>query len=289
MAAVMNRHLSRALVALALTAWLAGCGDGKIPAFPNAPVVLISIDTLRADRLPAYGYTKVDTPYLDRFRKDAWLFENAYSPCPMTFPSHVTMLAGLLPQEHGVRNNVGYVFDGSVHPTLPSLLKAHGYATGAAVSSYVLRADTGLAWLFDDYEDSLNPRPGSPFVDYQRSGYTTAAFARDWVEHHKDAPFFFFFHIYEPHLPYEPAEPFRSRYGATYDSEVATADDVVGRFLEDLKKLGVYDRAVVIVTSDHGEGLGDHGEEQHSILLYLEAIKVPLMLKLPRRWARGAR
>jgi arylsulfatase A-like enzyme/Flp pilus assembly protein TadD len=250
-------------------------------------VVLISIDTLRADRLPAYGYAKVETPYLDRFRKDAWLFENAYSPCPMTFPSHVTMLTGLLPQEHGVRNNVGYVFQGSAHPSLPSLLKAQRYATGAAVSSYVLRADTGLAGLFDYYEDSLDPRLGSPFIDYQRSGYTTAAFARDWVERHRNEPFFFFFHIYEPHLPYEPPELFRGRYGATYDGEVATADDIVGRFLEDLKKLGVYDTAVVIVTSDHGEGLGDHGEDQHSILLYLEAIKVPLMLKLPGSWRAG--
>jgi arylsulfatase A-like enzyme/Flp pilus assembly protein TadD len=252
-------------------------------------VILISVDTLRADRLPAYGYTKVETPHLDRFRRDAWFFEHAYSPCPMTLPSHVTMLTGLLPPQHGVRNNVGYEFDSRVHASLPALLKANGYATGAAVSSYVLRGATGLAGLFDFYEDSVDPHPGSPFIDYQRSGYTTLALTRDWIARHKDAPFFFFFHIYEPHVPYEPPEPFKSRYGATYDGEVATSDDVVGRFLDELRRLGIYDRAIVIFTSDHGEGLGDHGEEQHSILLYMEAIRVPLMVKLPGSAGAGGR
>jgi len=252
-------------------------------------VILISVDTLRADRLPAYGYTRVETPNLERFRGETWFFERAYSPCPMTLPSHVTMLTGLLPPQHGVRNNVGYEFDGRAHASLPTLLRANGYATGAAISSYVLRGATGLAALFDFYEDSVDPRPGSPFADYQRSGYTTLALATEWLARHKDGPFFFFFHVYEPHVPYEPPEPFRSRYGATYDGEVATTDDVVGRFLGELKKLGVYDKAVVIFTSDHGEGLGDHGEEQHSILLYMEAIRVPLMLKLPGSAGAGRR
>ncbi len=255
--------------------------------FPNAPVVLVSIDTLRSDRLPAYGYRGVEPPQLDRFRGDAILFESAWSPCPMTLPSHVTMLTGLLPPEHGVRNNVGFAFDGQAHASLPRLLKAKGYATGAAVSSYVLRGDTGLAALFDSYEDSLDPRTGASFADQQRPGTLTAAFAKRWTSDHAGGPFFYFFHVYEPHVPWSPPEPYRSRYPRPYDGEVAAADAVVGELLESLRERGLYDRAIVIVTSDHGEGLMDHGEEQHGVLLYREAIQVPLLLKLPGQRRAG--
>jgi choline-sulfatase len=285
-------RLARARLAIgALLGLLAGsCSRQPArPVFPDAPVVLISIDTLRADRLPLYGYTKIETPSLDRFAKDAWLFENAYSPCPMTLPAHTTMLTGMLPPEHGVRNNIGFTFDGDAHMSLPRLLKQRGYATGAAVSSYVLRSETGLGALFDFYEDSFDTTPGIQSVNYQRSGDKTAAFAEPWIGAHAGKPFFFLFHIYEPHVPYDPPEPFRSRYGATYDGEVATADSIVGAFLDDLKKLGVYDRAIVIVTSDHGEGLGQHGEQQHSIFLYREAIRVPLLVKLPANSGAGSR
>jgi len=251
-------------------------------------VILISIDTLRADHLPSYGYHGVETPHLDRFRKDAILYEHAYSHCPMTLPSHLSMLTGLLPTEHHVRNNVGFVFKGE-RESLPTLLKRQGYETGAAVSSYVLRAETGLARLFDYYEDSLDPRPGAPFSEYQRPGGITAGFAKEWIDARKAGPFFFFFHIYEPHVPYEPPEPFKSRYSNPYDGEIATADAIVGDLLNHLRETGVYDRAVIVLTSDHGEGLGDHGEDQHSILLYVEAIRVPLLLKLPRSVSGGDR
>ena len=258
-------------------------------AFPKSPVVLISIDTLRSDRLPAYGYTKVKTPNIDRFAADAWLFEKAWAPTPMTLPSHTSMLTGMLPPEHGVRNNSGFVFRGEAHPSLPKLLKGQGYATGAAVSTYVLRHETGLGALFDDYEDSLPTNPGVATVRYQRPGEKTLAFAKEWISAHAGGPFFYFFHIFEPHLPYEPAEPFRTEYGATYEGDVATADAVVGGLLDHLRALGLYDKAIVVVTSDHGEGLGDHGEQQHSLLLYREAIQVPLLVKLPGSRGAGSR
>jgi len=257
--------------------------------FPKAPVVLISIDTLRSDRLPAYGYTKVRTPNIDRLAADAWLFEKAWAPTPMTLPSHTTMLTGMLPPEHGVRNNSGFVFRGEAHPSLPRLLKGQGYATGAAVSTYVLRRETGLGALFDDYEDSLPTNPGVATVRYQRPGEKTLAFAKEWISAHAGGPFFYFFHIFEPHLPYEPAEPFRTEYGATYEGDVATADAVVGGLLDHLRSLGLYEKAIVVVTSDHGEGLGDHGEQQHSLLLYREAIQVPLLVKLPGSRGAGSR
>ena len=282
-----SRRRRWVLVWMAIAATLACRRDPRTESFPQAPVVLISIDTLRSDRLPVYGYAGGATPHLDRFRRDALLFESAWSPCPMTLPSHVTMLTGLLPPEHGVRNNVGFAFDGARHPHVPGLLKARGYATGAAVSSYVLRGETGLAALFDEYEDSLDPRDGTGFGDQQRAGGVTLGLAKRWLDAHAARPFFYLFHVYEPHVPWDPPEPFRGLHPHPYDGEIAAADAIVGGLLDHLRQIGVYDRAIVIVTSDHGEGLGDHGEDQHSILLYREAIQVPLLLKLPRNLRAG--
>jgi choline-sulfatase len=276
-------HRSVTLVVLAILTSACSRQHASTPHFPNAPVILISVDTLRADHLPAYGYTGVATPDLDAFRNEATLFRNAYASAPMTLPSHLTMLTGLLPPVHGVRDNVGFRFDASAHPTIPSLLHKAGYTTGAAVSSHVLRGDTGLAAAFDFYEDSIEPAPGARFRDYQRPGSVTEALAEKWIDQQKERPFFFFFHIYEPHVPYDPPEPFRTRYASNeYDGEIAASDAIVGALLDYLRKRGIYDRALIIFVSDHGEGLGDHGEAQHSVLIYRETIHVPLMIKLPR-------
>jgi choline-sulfatase len=261
------------------------------PTFPGAPVILISIDTLRADRLPAYGYTKVETPHLDALGRDSIVFDNAYSHCPLTLPSHLSLLTGLLPAAHGVRANLGYRFDPDAHPTLARRLHKRGYATGGAVSAYVLRAATGIGDSLDFFDDAVGGG-----VDWtrdvsllQRPGGDTARRLLAWEEGVQARPFFLFLHIYEPHLPHEPPEPFRSRYGRTYDGEVAAADAVIGEFLGELKRRGVYDRAIVVLASDHGEGLGDHGEQEHGILLYREALHVPLFLKLPGSRDRGTR
>ncbi|HEV8432836.1 MAG TPA: sulfatase-like hydrolase/transferase [Thermoanaerobaculia bacterium] len=272
----------RTTVVLAAFAAIACRHEQPALRFPNAPVILISVDTLRADHLPAYGHAGVATPNIDALRRDGTLFRNAYAAVPMTLPSHVTMLTGLLPPEHGVRDNVGFRFDAKAHPSIASVLKNAGYATGGFISSYVLRGGTGLSDAFDFYEDSIEGRPGARFVDYQRPGNVTAALAEKWVDERGDKPFFLFFHIYEPHVPYDPPEPFRSRYAASpYDGEIATADGIVGDLLNHLKQRGVYDRAIILFVSDHGEGLGDHGEKQHSILVYRELIHVPLIVKLP--------
>ena len=148
----MTHKTAPALAGLAMAALVCGGGPSS-PRFAGAPVVLISIDTLRSDHLPAYGYRALETPHLDRFRRDAILFRHAYSPCPMTLPSHLTMLTGLQPPEHGVRNNIGFAFRSADHASLPTILKKQGYATGAAISSYVLRGETGLTAAFDFYED----------------------------------------------------------------------------------------------------------------------------------------
>ena len=247
------------------------------------PVILISIDTLRADHLPAYGATGVETPHIDALAKDGIVFENAYSHVPLTLPSHVTMLTGLLPADAGVRNNLGYRFDAAKHPTLPALLKTKGYATGAAVSAYVLRGATGLAAAFDHYDDQVDRTSEQAALgDVQRAGNATVASALRWIRSQGEQPFFFMLHLFEPHAPYAPPEPFRSRYAANpYDGEIAASDAYVGELLNALKASGVYDRATIVLVSDHGEGLGDHGEAQHGIFLYREAIHVPLIVKLP--------
>lgn len=279
----LNRRFSAALL---IVLSLSTCSrEEKIvqPEFPGAPVILISIDTLRADHLPAYGYKDVETPAIDAFRKDSILFSRAWSHVPLTLPSHVALLTGQLPPDNGVRNNIGYSFDPSKHPSIMSLLKERGYATGAAVSAYVLRGNTGLARAFDFYDDRIEVPSGVAVGRLQRPGGETEAAAEQWISTQGDKPFFFFFHIFEPHTPYEPAEQFKGKYADhPYDGEIATSDAIVGRFIDYLKQRGIYDRAVVILLSDHGEGLNDHGEDEHGIFLYRETIHVPLMLKLPK-------
>ncbi|HEU4523305.1 MAG TPA: sulfatase-like hydrolase/transferase [Thermoanaerobaculia bacterium] len=268
---------------------VASCGqpaEEALPAFEGAPVILLSIDTLRADRLPMFGYRKVATPALDRLRADSILFSNAYTHVPLTLPAHVSLLTGLLPTEHHVRNNIGYVLDESV-PTLPRMLKAKGYATGAAISAYVLRGSTGLAHDFDSYDDGIPSQGVAAIGQLQRAGRATVRIASDWIDAHRARPFFYFLHLFEPHSPYEPEEPFRSRYRDRYDGEIATADAITGEFLEHLRRTGVYDRAIIILLSDHGEALGDHGEPEHGIFLYRETIHVPLLMKLPAGARRG--
>ena len=234
---------------------------------------MICVDTLRADHLPAYGYREVETPHLDALARESIVFDNAYAHVPLTAPSHATLFTGLLPFENGVRDNVGAPL-APVHPTIATLLRSRGYATGGAVSTFLLRRSRGLAAGFDFYDDA--------FAGEERRGTETSGRLQAWIETVAGRPFFAFLHLYEPHTPYEPPEPFRSRYaGRPYDGEIAAADAAVGGFLDFLKARGLYDRSIIVFLSDHGEGLSDHGEEEHGVFLYREAIRVPLLMRLP--------
>jgi len=292
------RALFGGVLFLLLSLLLAACApkNGELDIPKGTPVVLISIDTLRADHLPMYGYKAVDTPALDSLRRDSILYANAFTATPLTFPSHTSLLTGVLPAVHGVRDNVGYVLDvGKITrgelPFLPWLLKQRGYATGGAVSAYVLLGKNGLKTGFDFYEDAIEFRQNRGLGGLQRPGGETLRLSAAWLRKAAGSsgkPFFFFFHIYEPHTPYQPPEPFASRYKLPYDGEIAAADQIVGKLIAELKSLGAYDRSLVVLLSDHGEGLGDHGEDEHGVLLYREAIHVPLLLKLPRSQRAGA-
>lgn len=270
-------------------ALLAACREepGRLPG--DAPVIIISIDTLRADRLPAYGSKRVSTPAFDRLAADGIVYENAYAHVPLTLPSHVSLLSGTLPFENGVRSNLGYRFDPKGAPTLPRLLAGRGYKTGGAVSAYVLRAETGMGPLFDWYDDSLEVYESATLGALQRPGHETVRRAVQWIDGLGSKKFFLFLHLFEPHTPYEPPEPFKSQYADAYDGEIATTDAILAAFLADLDERGLYDDALVILLSDHGEGLGEHGEAEHGMLLYRESLHVPLIVKLPGRRLAGRR
>ncbi|HSC26573.1 MAG TPA: sulfatase-like hydrolase/transferase [Vicinamibacterales bacterium] len=250
----------------------------------DGPIVLFSIDTLRADRLPAYGYTGTRTPHIDQLVADGVLFENAYAHSPQTLPAHTSMLSGRLPFEHGVRDNIGF----SVKPDqrlLQHALKELGFATGGFVSAYVLRHQTGFDQGFDVYDDSLPAvSPDVPLGQVQRPGSDTLTAATQWIDRQPSPKFFLFVHIYEPHKPYAP--PARYSGKEPYDGEVEYSDEIVGQLLAYLRQKDLYDRATMILLSDHGEGLGDHGEDEHGIFLYRETIHVPLVIKL--QGMRGA-
>jgi arylsulfatase A-like enzyme/Tfp pilus assembly protein PilF len=243
----------------------------------SGPIIVISVDTLRADHLPLYGYTKVKTPAVDALAADGVVFERAYSHAPQTLPAHAAMLSGQLPFETGVRDNVGF----TVKPgerMLPQMLRERGFTTGGVVSAYVLRKETGIGQGFDFFDGEMPA--GSPELSIgqvQRDGGKSEQIAEHWLDSIGTSRAFLFLHLYEPHKPYAPPDRFAAY--APYDGEIAYTDEIVGRLVKYLKTHQLYDRSTIILLSDHGEGLGDHGEQEHGLFVYDEAIHVPLIIK----------
>jgi choline-sulfatase len=278
------RRLSFLFGAGLTAAVLAGAGcrrSGDVGRYPTASVVLVSIDTLRADRLPLYGYGKGMAPKLDALAREGIVFDEVVSHCPMTLPAHASLLTGLLPMHHGVRDNSGFALAAD-RRTLATRLHAAGLETGAAVSAYVLRAATGIAQGFDRYDDAL---PLDPSVEamaaQQRDGAQSVDSLLGWIDARPArGRFFAFLHLYEPHAPYTPPPSFQ-HFSDPYDGEVAYADELVGRLVSRLREKRRLETTVLAVTADHGEGLGDHGEQEHGFFLYREAVHVPLVLRLP--------
>ncbi|HEX6087241.1 MAG TPA: MFS transporter, partial [Thermoanaerobaculia bacterium] len=247
---------------------LAVIGCNRAPEKPN--VILISIDTLRSDR--------ASTPNIAALAADGITFERAFAHVPLTLPSHASIFTGLLPAHHGVRDNAGYVLDAKT-PTIASLLRDRGYATGGAVSAYVLRRSTNAGSGFSTWDDAIPFVEGAPMGNLARGGAATVDLTTRWIASQTAQPFFAFVHLFEPHAPYEP----------TYDADVLAADRHLGTLLQSLRDANLYDDALIVLLSDHGEGLGEHGEEEHGVLLYREALQVPLIVKLPRNDRAGTR
>ena len=253
----------------------------------NGPIIIISIDTLRADHLPAYGYQKVKTPAIDLLAANGVVFERAYSHAPQTLPAHTALLSGRLPFETGVRDDVGATVKRGER-LLPQLLRERGYSTGAIVSASLLRKDTGISQGFDFFDDDMPSNPEEPLVSPdQRDGGEAEEIAEHWLDSEGTSRAFLFLHLNEPHRPYTPPERF-SQY-APYDGEIAYADEIVGRLIHYLKTHQLYDRSTIVLLSDHGEGLADHGEQEHGLFLYDEIIRVPLIIKQESNVGAGRR
>jgi choline-sulfatase len=274
------RRLAALVLAVAGTASCRGSTGG---AERSVSVVLVSIDTLRADRLALYGYAAGSTPTFDRIGREGIVFDEAYSHCPLTLPAHSSLFTGLLPPQHGVRDNLGFTL--RTPRTLAARFKAAGFKTGGAVSAFVLRKETGIAEGFELWDDKIEASD-SPLTAARDGAVAVESLSR-WIEAQGDARFFAFLHLYEPHAPYAPPE--RHRRADPYDGEVSYADELLGRLLARLQSAGLLERVVLVVTADHGEGLLDHGEQEHGVFLYRETVRVPLVLRLPRRGHAGTR
>ncbi|NOX59221.1 MAG: sulfatase-like hydrolase/transferase [Planctomycetes bacterium] len=244
-------------------------------------VVVVTLDTTRADRLSCYGHGSATTPVLDRLASQGVRFADAVSCVPMTLPAHASIFTGLDPPSHGVRSNGLYRL-GTPHITLAEMLGERGYETAAFVSAFVLDARYGLNQGFDHYDDKVGAIAGSNVVQRRANEVTDAA--TRWLDARKsDKPFLLWVHYFDPHLGYRPPEPYATRFASDpYDGEIAYMDSQIGRLVDALGKNGGLDRTVLIVVADHGESLGEHHETEHSRTIYEATQHVPLIL-----WAPG--
>lgn len=259
----------------------------KASAPVNGPIVLVSIDSLRADRLPAYGYASGRTPSIDALAADGIVFDRAYAHVPQTLPAHAALLTGRLPFETGVRDGAGFTLPSSAR-TVADLLRDRGYATGGIVSSFLLRKDTGIASGFSFFDGELPaPDPAVPDAWLMRDGTESEEVAEHWLDSIGTSRAFLFLHIAEPHAPYAAPERFTGL--SPYDAEVAYADEAVGRLVRYLKAHQLYDRATIMLVADHGESLGDGGEQTHGLLTSESALRIPFIVKQPGGEGAGRR
>jgi choline-sulfatase len=262
-----------------------GCARGETPA-PSPPlprsVLLVTVDTLRADRLGAYGDGQARTPAMDAIAAAGTLFDRAYTPAPLTLPAHASLMTGLIPPAHGARGNGTFVL-GPGLPTLAEALRARGLETAAFVGGFPLVRRFGLARGFDHYDDAMGKPTGVSYDFAERRAEAVVTAATAWLAAHA-GPVFVWVHVFDPHAPYDPPEAFRAP--DPYRGEIAATDAALGTLLRTWDARP--DPSLLVVTSDHGEAFGEHGEESHSLFVYDTTLRVPLLLRGPG-WPAGRR
>ncbi len=271
---------------------LLACAPPTPTPTPGANVLLLTLDTLRADALGAYGNSDTPTPHLDRIAREGARFDAAYTVTPLTIPAHASVFTGLWPPRHGVRDN-GEVFLGEEVNTLAEAMKAGGYTTVASVGAEVTSHHWGFQQGFDAFFDDMGAATGGSRWKVERRGDAVVRDTLAWLRPKNEAratggaPWFAWVHLYDAHDPYRPPEPYATTYaGRPYDGEVAWVDAQVGALLEGLDKQGGLANTWVVVVADHGESLGEHGESTHGVLLYESATRVPFLVRPPTgsRW-----
>ena len=258
--------------------WL---GDG-VDRLQIRNVVVITMDTTRADHIAAYGYTDIKTPNIDALAARGVLFEDAITPVPLTLPSHTSIFTGRYPHHHGVRNNGTFKVPDDTE-TLAKIVKRHGYNTGAVIGAFVLDSKFGLDQGFDTYDDNLHGgKKGPMFMFDERPGRMVTDAGLAWLKDHADKPFFLWLHYFDPHANYEPPPPFDVLYSERpYDGEIAGVDAQIGRLVTALTDLNHLKDTLLVLVGDHGESLGEHGEATHSLLIYDATLRVPLIFSHP--------
>jgi arylsulfatase A-like enzyme len=272
------------LIGAALVAGLAGSTPPNSP--PNAlNLLLVTLDTTRADRLSAYGFQSTSMPAIDRLAREGIVFRQAITAAPLTLPAHCSLLTGLYPVHHGVHDNADPPLD-SAHVTLAETLHRGGYRTAAFVAASVLAADRGLSRGFDIYRDTTIAGASTP-SPLRRPGNEVVDDALRWLSTGNDSSFFLWVHLYDAHAPYQPPEPYRTQYATDpYQGSLAFMDSQLDRVVHALEASKQLSRTVIVVAGDHGESLGDHGELEHGIFLYDSVLHVPLIMRVPGVGAR---
>ena len=265
--------------------------EGPSPEAAELNVLLITIDTLRADRLGCYGYQKIETPRIDNLAQEGVLLENNIADVPLTLPSHASILTGTYVLYHNVRDNGNYILR-KEYLTIAEILKEYGYHTSAFISAFVVDSRFGLDQGFDYYydfdEEILDEEKALALSEVQRIGEETNREFFDWLSKNYRNRFFTWLHLYDPHDPYTPPEPYRTRYNhSLYDGEVAYIDMLMGEIISRLKAFGILDDTLIIFASDHGEALGEHNEETHQYFIYDSVMHVPLIFRLPGTLPQG--
>ena len=267
---------------------LTSCDKNK----PKFNVIIVTFDTTRADHIGSYNNEDY-TPVLNNLAKDGVVFEKTIAPIPITLPSHSTIMTGKVPFSHGVRDN-GLFNLANEQTTLAEILKDNGYNTAATIGSFPLTAQFGINQGFDFFNDHITQNREDMFGEFseskshlffdERKAAQVNEVIMPWIEDHSDSPFFVWFHYFDPHHPHEPPAPYNQSFiHDLYKGEIAYSDESLGKVIDQLKRLDIYDNTLIVFTSDHGEGNDEHNESTHSLLIYNSTLHVPLIIKYPNQ------